>query len=154
MHESNGKRFNWLFSIPHISRDQYCDRVTGLSDYTCDSLTNLSCPADCPKGYHGSNCTLDCSSTCKDLLCNRLGYCIACVSAYTGRYCEKVQLGLASETSGLTFSSGVGIGVAVGALVIILIDIKLSRHIKKQDREANETVQFENTSNTVYETIG
>ncbi|KAI8773300.1 platelet endothelial aggregation receptor 1, partial [Biomphalaria glabrata] len=33
------------------------------------------------------------------------------------------QLGLASETSGLTFSSGVGIGEAVGALVIILIDI-------------------------------
>ncbi|KAK6991375.1 platelet endothelial aggregation receptor 1 [Biomphalaria glabrata] len=186
-------------------KDQSCDRVTGLCDYTCDSLTNLSCPADCPKGYHGSNCTLDCSSTCKDLLCNRLGYCIACVSDYTGSYCEKVQLGLASETSGLTFSSGVGIGVAVGALVIILVDVVIviicrtrlttlrpksnddlkpatrlqnydgvkqineynhsyepSRSTfeetvkthKKQDREANKTVQYENTSNTVYETIG
>ncbi|KAK0051129.1 platelet endothelial aggregation receptor 1, partial [Biomphalaria pfeifferi] len=35
------------------------------------------------------------------------------------------QLGLASETSGLTFSSGVGIGVVVGALVIILVDVAI-----------------------------
>ncbi|XP_055887208.1 uncharacterized protein LOC106066310 isoform X2 [Biomphalaria glabrata] len=112
---------NCVRECSYVCKDQSCDRVTGLCEHICDSLTDLSCPDDCPKGYHGSNCTLECSSTCKDLSCNRLGYCIACVSGYTGRYCEKVKLGLASETSGLTFSSGVGIGVAVGALVIILI---------------------------------
>ncbi|XP_055884504.1 multiple epidermal growth factor-like domains protein 10 [Biomphalaria glabrata] len=106
-------------------RDQSCDRVTGRCEYICDSLTNLSCPSDCPSGYHGSNCTLKCSSTCKDQLCNRIGYCITCLPAHTGLYCENASVCLASEneTSGLTFSSSVGIGVAVGAVVIILIDV-------------------------------
>ncbi|XP_055884499.1 uncharacterized protein LOC106062587 [Biomphalaria glabrata] len=76
---------------------------------------------DCPAGFHGSNCSLQCSSNCKENVCNHLGYCISCQTGYTGLYCEKGQAGDTTESSGLTFPAGVGVGVAVGAVVVVLI---------------------------------
>ncbi|KAH9490862.1 hypothetical protein Btru_033682 [Bulinus truncatus] len=121
--------------------DRTCNTVTGLCESNCN---RLSCPSGMyplklryllPQGFYGENCTLECSSTCKDSTCSDYGYCVSCLPGFEGNFCEKAKK---DNSRDITYQEAIGIGFAACAacsiIVCVVVVIVVCRRRMKQPK--------------------